>query len=99
MTERPAGTATVHVECDDPPRRYELLYFASPEFVVPGWWFGVQDATGHLERSEFLPSSSDPGEVFAWLKPVTGAACANLLVRRAQDAVMHATEASEEITC
>jgi hypothetical protein len=88
MPEHPAGTAAVHVACDVPPWHYDLMYFGSSEFAVPGWWLGVHDDTGHLQRSEFLASGSDPGRVFAWLKPVTGAKSANLLVRMAQDALV-----------
>ena len=88
MDERPPGASTVHVDCDDPPWYYELHYFGSSEFAVPGWWLGVHDDGGHLHRSEFLASGSDPGEVFAWLKPVTGTKPANHLVRMAQDAVV-----------
>jgi hypothetical protein len=80
--------ATIHVGYDDLPWRYDLLFFGSAEFAVPGWWLGVYDSSGSLRRSEFLPSSSDPVQVFAWLKPVTGTKSANQLVRMAQDAVV-----------
>jgi hypothetical protein len=88
MSERPSGSAAVHVACDVSPWRYELLYFGSSDFAVPGWWLGIYDSSGGLRHSDFLPSGSDPGEVFAWLKPVTGAKPANHLVRMAQDALV-----------
>jgi hypothetical protein len=88
VPERPAGTATLRVECNAPPWRFDLLFFGSSEFAVPGWWLGVHDDGGHLLRSEFLASGSDPGEVFAWLKPVTGTKVATCLVRLAQEAVV-----------
>jgi hypothetical protein len=97
MAERPTGAATLQVEFEAPPWRYELLYFGSSEFVITGWWLGVSNSSGRLERSEFLPSGSDPGGVFAWLKPVTGSECANHLVRLAQDTLIRCTDAAGHV--
>ena len=88
MPIQPPGEAQIHVACHAPPLRYDLRFYGSAEFVVPGWWLGVTDPEGQLQRTEFLPSTGGPVELCDWLEPITGPRQAALLVTLVNEPVV-----------
>jgi hypothetical protein len=88
MAVLPVEAAQLEVSCHIPPCDYHLLFYGSDEFVVPGWWIGVEDSNGDLQQTSFLPSAGvSPYDVLIWLQPITGKRVAAELVDRAKLAV------------
>ena len=88
MAVLPVGAAQVEVSCSIAPCNYHLFWYGSNEFVVPGWWIGVEDSHGELQRTSFLPSAGvGPYDLLTWLVPITGRKVAVELVDRTKAAV------------
>ena len=73
MAVLPVEAAQLEISCHIPPCDYHLLFYGSDEFVVPGWWIGVEDSNGDLEQTSFLPAAGvSPYDVLTWLQPIAG---------------------------
>ena len=89
MAIQPAGAPEIDLAYDNPPCHYDLRLYGVDAFEVPGWWLGITDSNGQLQRTAFLASDGQsPCELLEWMVPMTGRRAAAELVLLSREAVV-----------
>jgi hypothetical protein len=80
-----SGGAQFEVTCPFEFGQCMLRFYSSEEYVAGGWWLGITERNGSLQRTEFLArATATPGTVRAWLEAFIGYELADQLVDSAR---------------